>query len=469
MSTDSVPYLTPVPPEPSQPGDEMTLVEHLLELRTRVVICAVALVISTGLCFFFWLTIVGWLLAPARESHPEFQLKVFSPTETFGVLFKVGLYGGLILASPVWLYEIIAFVTPGLTRSEKKIVLPGVIGTVTYRWDGQSIDAPYTTPTPQVLHETFAKMRDAGCTHVVMEVSSIAISMDRVAGVQFAVAAFSNLTQDHLDVHGSMEAYRDAKRRLFTDHLAGTAVVNVDDPEGARMGKAASGRVLRVTAAGVPSVDAEIRVTEQRSTVKGIEARIATPRGELDLTAKPLIGHYNVENLALAVDGWMIALDEPGHLQKADTFQIEISNSFGAGVHSMRGRKHRHPRWQVRADQARCGRISRQENGVCFGGGRLVEPLQRAGNAFGVVWIAAKRNARRDQPTLAHPLLLKALLHALVQRIVFHDHGQTSLPFSKCHARDQPGLQIQAQRNIKKPIREFRLVCNQRCIQRERR
>ncbi len=177
---------------------------------------------------------------------------------------------------------------------------PGVIGTVTYRWDGQSIDAPYTTPTPQVLHETFAKMRDAGCTHVVMEVSSIAISMDRVAGVKFAVAAFSNLTQDHLDVHGSMEAYRDAKRRLFSDHLAGTAVVNVDDPEGANMGTAATGRVLRVTAAGVPSVDAEIRVTEQRSTVKGIEARIATPRGELELTAKPLIGHYNVENLALA-------------------------------------------------------------------------------------------------------------------------------------------------------------------------
>jgi len=178
---------------------------------------------------------------------------------------------------------------------------PGVIGTVTYRWGGQSIDAPYTTPTPQVLHETFARMRDAGCTHVVMEVSSIAISMDRVAGVQFAVAAFSNLTQDHLDVHGSMEAYRDAKRRLFSDHLSGTAVVNVDDPEGAGMAAKAPGRVLRVTAAGKPSTDAEIRVTEQHSTVKGIDARVATPRGELDVTAKPLIGHYNVENLALAV------------------------------------------------------------------------------------------------------------------------------------------------------------------------
>ena len=118
---------------------------------------------------------------------------------------------------------------------------PGVIGTVEYRWRDASgqrkkLDAPYTTPTPQVLHETFAAMRGDGCGHVVMEVSSFALSMARVAGIRFAVAAFSNLTQDHLDVHGSMAEYRAAKRLLFSDHLAdgagpiGTAVVNIDDP-----------------------------------------------------------------------------------------------------------------------------------------------------------------------------------------------------------------------------------------------
>jgi UDP-N-acetylmuramyl tripeptide synthase len=95
-----------------------------------------------------------------------------------------------------------------------------------------------------VLHETFAKMRDAGCTHVVMEVSSAALAMDRLAGVEFAVAAFSNLTQDHLDVHGSMAAYLAAKRRLFSDHLAGVAVVNVDDP-GGEMGMARRPGALR--------------------------------------------------------------------------------------------------------------------------------------------------------------------------------------------------------------------------------
>jgi murE/murF fusion protein len=197
----------------------------------------------------------------------------------------------------------------------------GVIGTVEYRWRGRDGErheapAPYTTPTPQVLHETFAKMRGAGCSHVVMEVSSFALSMARVAGVTFAVGAFSNLTQDHLDVHGSMAAYRDAKRRLFSHHLAaagaadrpaagaadrpaaGTAVLNIDDPEGEAMAQAAPGRVLRVSAEGRP---ADVRVVEQRSTVRGIWARIATPRGELTVEARPLIGHYNVANVALAV------------------------------------------------------------------------------------------------------------------------------------------------------------------------
>ncbi len=138
MTAEHISGAIPVqPPEEHVPG-EMTLVEHLIELRNRVIICAVALVIATGFCFFFWLDIVGWLLAPAREDYPEFELAVFSPTETFGVLFKIGLYGGLLLASPVWLYEIIAFVLPGLTPKERKIVLPAVIGTVFFLLAGMA-------------------------------------------------------------------------------------------------------------------------------------------------------------------------------------------------------------------------------------------------------------------------------------------------------------------------------------------
>jgi len=172
----------------------------------------------------------------------------------------------------------------------------GVIGTVSYRWAGKSYDAPYTTPTAQVLHETFGAMKETGCTHVVMEVSSIALAADRLAGVDFAVAAFSNLTQDHLDFHGSMAAYRDAKRLLFTERLKGTAVVNIDDPEGEGMAGAAP-KALRVSALGRK---ADIAATFQESTVRGIKATLATPRGPLDVESKPLIGHYNVANVALA-------------------------------------------------------------------------------------------------------------------------------------------------------------------------
>jgi MurE/MurF fusion protein len=199
---------------------------------------------------------------------------------------------------------------------------PGVIGTVEYRWDGQTHEAPYTTPTPQVLHETFAAMKAAGCTHVVMEVSSAALAMDRLAGIDFTVGAFSNLTQDHLDVHGTMEAYRDAKRLLFRNHLAGgTAVVNVDDPEGAGMAAAADPektKTLRVAIESLGSAEArsgaegrrgdvidtpraDLRVLFKESTVKGIAASFTTPRGDVAIEARPLIGEYNVANLALAV------------------------------------------------------------------------------------------------------------------------------------------------------------------------
>jgi|JI10StandDraft_1071094.scaffolds.fasta_scaffold14068_4 murE/murF fusion protein len=187
---------------------------------------------------------------------------------------------------------------------------PGVIGTVTYRWGGRSVDAPYTTPTPEVLHDTFARMLADGVTHVVMEVSSAALAMQRLAGVEFAVGAFSNLTQDHLDLHGSMDDYAAAKRLLFRDHLAphGVAVANVDDPAGVAMAAAAETRgphpILHVSSAPDPrgpAAAAALRVTAQRSTVGGIWARLATPRGELEVESHALLGHYNVANIALAV------------------------------------------------------------------------------------------------------------------------------------------------------------------------
>jgi sec-independent protein translocase protein TatC len=131
---ESYPQIAAIP----SGGPEMTLLEHLKELRNRVIVSAVALVVGVVICLIFWQTILGWLLAPARAEHPGFKLYVFSPTETIGILFKVGLYGGLILASPVWIYEFLAFVVPGLTPREKKMIFPGLVGVVFFLASGMA-------------------------------------------------------------------------------------------------------------------------------------------------------------------------------------------------------------------------------------------------------------------------------------------------------------------------------------------
>ncbi|WP_295580309.1 UDP-N-acetylmuramoyl-L-alanyl-D-glutamate--2,6-diaminopimelate ligase [uncultured Oscillibacter sp.] len=104
----------------------------------------------------------------------------------------------------------------------------GLIGTNQNMIGGESLPTERTTPESFEVQRLFAQMRDAGCTHVVMETSSHALALDRVYGVHYAVGIFTNLTQDHLDFHGTMEAYCDAKAILFQNCDRG--VVNADDP-----------------------------------------------------------------------------------------------------------------------------------------------------------------------------------------------------------------------------------------------
>lgn len=112
----------------------------------------------------------------------------------------------------------------------------GLIGTMAYHIGDEVLKAPHTTPQSRDLQELLARMRDAGLTHAVMEVSSHALCQHRVTGCRFAAAAFTNLTQDHLDYHGTLEAYREAKLALFADPRYQPAegpqrgLVNADDP-----------------------------------------------------------------------------------------------------------------------------------------------------------------------------------------------------------------------------------------------
>ncbi|MCK9518086.1 MAG: twin-arginine translocase subunit TatC [Dehalococcoidia bacterium] len=139
MSAESAQRPADIPAVPGEHGGgEMTLMEHLKELRNRVIVCAVAIVLGVIVCAFFWETILGWFLAPAREEIPDFRLVSLTPTDRIATIFKIAMYGGLVLASPVIIYEVMAFVVPGLTPKERNILLPGLLGTIFFLLAGMA-------------------------------------------------------------------------------------------------------------------------------------------------------------------------------------------------------------------------------------------------------------------------------------------------------------------------------------------
>jgi UDP-N-acetylmuramoyl-L-alanyl-D-glutamate--2,6-diaminopimelate ligase len=155
-------------------------------------------------------------------------------------------------------------------------------------------------------------MRTAGVEAAVMEVSSHGLALGRVDDCRFAVAAFTNLTQDHLDFHGDMDRYGEAKLLLFREHLAkdGCAVLNLDDaaaPRFADAARAAGARVLGVSRE--PGRDADVALAHAEVGLAGTRARLVLPSGPLDVTC-PLIGDFNVENLLVAA-GCAVALGIP--------------------------------------------------------------------------------------------------------------------------------------------------------------
>jgi UDP-N-acetylmuramoyl-L-alanyl-D-glutamate--2,6-diaminopimelate ligase len=177
----------------------------------------------------------------------------------------------------------------------------GVIGTVGYVGGTTAMDASQTTPDALPLTGLLARMRDDGVRGVAMEVSSHALAQARADALAFDVAVFTNLTQDHLDFHGTFDEYRRAKRRLF-ELLARsakprrTAVVNADDPAGAAMVEGLPVDVIRF---GLGAA-ADVRALEHTSALDGIRMTVATPAGRLTVTS-PLIGEHNVMNLLGAI------------------------------------------------------------------------------------------------------------------------------------------------------------------------
>ncbi len=181
----------------------------------------------------------------------------------------------------------------------------GLIGTVAYHIADVVRPAPFTTPLAEDLHGLFAEMRDAGCDAAVMEVSSHALVLERVHGIRFDISVFTNLTQDHLDFHRSMAAYRDAKALLFGLHTRGVGLINTDDPYAAAMSVLPARRRKTYGMKGRPTFRMRDIALRPDGTTFTIDYR-----GRAHVVTSSLLGGFNAYNLTAAfATGVLLGID----------------------------------------------------------------------------------------------------------------------------------------------------------------
>ena len=218
----------------------------------------------------------------------------------------------------------------GLTQAGCKV---GLIGTTGTKIMGRDVATELTTPEAPTLQALFARMRDEGVTHVVMEVSSHALMLGRVTGAQFDVAGFTNLSQDHLDFHPTMEDYFEAKALFFdpsSDLHAKRSVICVDDSWGQKMAARAEHPVTVATRGEHADVTAELLRIDDTGTQ---HIRLHTPERQVEF-ALPMPGAFNVANAALAttlaaqvgvdVAAFVAGLEQaavPGRMERIDEGQ----------------------------------------------------------------------------------------------------------------------------------------------------
>jgi UDP-N-acetylmuramoyl-L-alanyl-D-glutamate--2,6-diaminopimelate ligase len=221
-------------------------------------------------------------LAAAFYSNPSKQLRMIGVTGTNGKTTTTYLIKHL------------------LERAGQRT---GLIGTVSYEIGERVLPASRTTPESLDLQSILAQCVDAGCANVVMEVSSHALELERVDGIGFRVAIFTNLTQDHLDFHRGMKEYFEAKARLFAGLRAGegksrTAIINVDDAYGQQL-IARFGRELSIITFGM-GARADLRASNFKIEPTGTSYQLDI-KGKSFLVRLPLIGRFNIYNSLAAL------------------------------------------------------------------------------------------------------------------------------------------------------------------------
>jgi UDP-N-acetylmuramoyl-L-alanyl-D-glutamate--2,6-diaminopimelate ligase len=189
----------------------------------------------------------------------------------------------------------------------------GLLGTISYDLGARTVPSFRTTPESLDIFGMLAQMRDAGCKSAVMEVSSHGIAQDRVLGLEFGAAVFTNLTRDHLDFHKTLESYFEVKTRLFTGKVGPVpklAVVNLDDPYGEELTSRIADQApsVRLVTFG-ENPKAEVRAEKVVLNFRDTGLTLAWPGGAF-ATESPLIGRYNVSNLlAAAATAWGLGRD----------------------------------------------------------------------------------------------------------------------------------------------------------------
>jgi UDP-N-acetylmuramoyl-L-alanyl-D-glutamate--2,6-diaminopimelate ligase len=243
-------------------------------------------------------------------SHPEAALKLSGVTGTNGKTTT-------------------AFLLEAMLRHQGRTTV--LAGTIEYHAAGRVFPAPHTTPESRDLLELLREGVDGGATEAVMEVSSHALDQERVAGLRFDVAIFTNLTRDHLDYHGTMENYFAAKRKLFDEFTPRAAILNQDDPYGARLLEATTGSAVVYT---YGRSRGDFHAHHLQMEPSGMSFTMATPFGEAPVVTR-LTGGVNVYNLLAAGAAAMargLTLDEvvagaaalayvPGRFQSVDEGQ----------------------------------------------------------------------------------------------------------------------------------------------------
>lgn len=174
-------------------------------------------------------------------------------------------------------------------------ITPGVVGTINMRYSDITMTSAITTPGPIELFRGLDEMSRAGTEVCIMEVSSHALDQDRLLGLGFDYAVFTNLSQDHLDYHKNMDTYFLAKKKLFENYLHGISVINIDDSYGSRL----AGEINDPITYG-RDMSAAVRATKLKHIPAGLHVYLKTPQGDISINSS-LLGDINVYNIMATV------------------------------------------------------------------------------------------------------------------------------------------------------------------------